>query len=245
VKTARQYAVLVRMTLRMNRQEAIFIGLIQVVMAVGFVIGFGYVIPDISQRQALFLTTGSATNTAVMVALVGLPNILSQGKAEGRLDYFLTLPIGREAYLLAQVTYVALAAFPGIVFTIILGAWYYDLSIAFNPLVFVAIPLAIASLAGVGIAIGVLSPHPVLTNTITNLTVFYVLLFAPILLPKEQLPALLQHTAVAMPTTYAGDAVRGALTNLPGTHLVRSLMVMAGFSVISLGLTAVSIRRRG
>lgn len=245
MNAARQYYNLVRMTLRMNRQEAVFIGVIQVVMAVGFVVGFGYVIPDISERQAFYLTTGSATNTAVIVALVGLPNILSQGKAEGRLDYFLTLPISREAYLLAQVTYVALAALPGIVFTIILGAWYYELSIAFNPLVFLAIPLAIASLAGAGVALGVLSPHPVLTNAITNLTVFYVLLFAPILIPRDQLPALLQHTAVVFPTTYAGDAVRGALTDLPGTHLGRSLAVMAGFSVVSLGLTAVSIRRRG
>ncbi|MBI5948536.1 MAG: ABC transporter permease [Chloroflexi bacterium] len=241
----RQYVDLAGLTLRMYRQEAAFIAVIQVAMAVGFVLGFGYFIDNISENQAIFVTTGAATNTAVTVAIVGLPNYLAQGKAEGRLDYFLTLPVSREMYLLSQVTYVALSALPGIVFTIALGAWHYDLPLAFNPLIFVAIPLAMASLAGAGVALGVLSPHPVLTNVVTNLTVFYVLLFAPILIPKEQLPSLLQHTAVLLPTTYAADAVRGSLTDIAGTHLERSLLYMAGFSAVSLGAAAVSIRKRG
>src|SRR5512140_978991 len=184
----RQYAELVQISLRMNRQEVVFIAVLQVAMSVGFIIGFGYFIPNVSDRQALFLTTGTATNMAVTVAMVGLPNTLSQGKAEGRLDYFLTLPISRELYLLAETTYVVVTSLPGIVLTFILGAWYYDLSLALSPWVLLALPLAISSLAGAGIALGVLSPHPVLTNALTNLTMFYVLLFAPILIPRDQLP---------------------------------------------------------
>jgi ABC-2 type transport system permease protein len=245
MRAVRQYADLVRMTLRMNRQEVIFLAFLQVAMSVGFIVGFGYFIPNISDRHALFLTTGTATNTAVTVALVGLPNTLSQGKTEGRLDYFLTLPISRELYLLAEVSYVALAALPGIVFTVALGLWYYELPFVFQPAVLLAIPLAMTSLAGAGIVLGVFSPHPVLTNALTNLTMFYVLLFAPILIPREQLPSLLQHTAVLLPTTYAADAVRASLTHLEGTHLVRSLLVMAGFSIVSLAATSVAIRRRG
>ena len=240
-----QYVDLVRMTLRMNRREVLFIAFLQVVMSVGFIVGFGYFIPNISDRQALFLTTGTATNTAVTVALLGLPNTLSQGKAEGRLDYFLTLPISREIYLLAEVSYVALAALPGVVFTVALGFWYYDLPFVFQPAVLAALPLAITSLAGAGIALGLFLPYPVLTNALTNLIFFYVLLFAPILIPREQLPALLQHTATLLPTTYAADAVRASLTHLQGTHLARSLLVMAGFSVVSLGAASLSIRRRG
>lgn len=241
----RQYLDLVRLALLMNRQEAVFIAVIQVAMAVGFIVGFGYFIPGISERQALFLTTGTATNTAVTMALVGVPNMLSQGKAEGRLDYYLTLPVSRELFLLSQMTFVALTVIPGIAFTLGLGAWYYDLSLSLSPGVFAALPLAMASLAGAGIALGVLSPHPVLTNAVTNLTMFYVLLFAPILIPKDQLPALLQHTAIILPTTYAADAMRASLTSLEGTHLGRSLLVMAAYSLLSLGATAASIRKRG
>lgn len=241
----RQYTDLVRITLLMNRQEMAFIAVVQFAMAIGFVIGFGYFIPHVSDRQALFLTTGTATNMAVTVAAVGLPNELSQGKAEGRLDYFLTLPISRELYLLAEVTYVALISLPAIIFTVVLGWWYYDVSFSISPAIVVALPLAMASLAGAGICLGVFSPHPTLTNALTNLTMFYVLLFAPILIPSDQLPGLLRHTATVLPTTYAADAIRGSLTSLQGTHLGRSLVALAGFSLASLGAATLSIRRRG
>jgi len=39
--------------------------------------------------------------------------------------------------------------------------------------------------------------------------------------------------------------MRSALTNLPGTHLGRSLLVMAAFAVASIALSAVTVRRRG
>jgi len=241
----RQFVDLVRMNLLMNRNEIWFIGMIQVVLTVSFVLGFGYFMRPISELQALYLTTGIATNTVVMVALVSLPNVLSWGKADGRLDYFLTLPVSREIYLAAQVAYVALTALPGVVFAVWFGAWHYDLPLVYDPIVIVVVVLGILSLAGVGIAIGTLSPQPQLTNALTNLTVFYVLLFAPVLLPKEQLPALLRHFSVAMPPTYVADAMRGALTNLPGTHLARSLWVMGGFTAGSIALSAAAIRRRG
>ncbi len=245
MRLVRQYGQLVLLGLRQNRDEAVFIGVIQLAMTFGFVVGFGYFIHDVSERQALFLTTGTATNTLVMVALVGLPQVLSQAKAQGRLDYLLSLPISRELYLAAQVTYVVITALPGVVFAVVFGAWHYDLSLSVDPLVVVVVPLSMLSLAGVGVAIGVLSPHPNVTNAFSNLAVFYVLLFAPILIPKEQLPALLRHLATVLPTTYAADAMRGALTDLQGTHLGRSMLVMAGFTVVSLGVSAVSVRKRG
>ena len=245
MRLLRQYADLVKVNLAMNRGEIWFIAMIQVVLTVSFVLGFGYFMRPISEKQALFLTTGTATNMIVTVALTGLPNIISIGKTEGRLEYFLAMPLSREVYLAAQVTYVLLTTLPGLVFAVAFGAWHYDLSLNYDPSVIAVVALGILSMAGVGIAIGVLSPSMQLTNTFTNLMVFYVLLFGPVLIPRSQLPALLQHFSVLMPPTYSADAMRGALTDLPGTHLARSLWVMAGFSVVSLALSAAAIRRRG
>jgi hypothetical protein len=39
--------------------------------------------------------------------------------------------------------------------------------------------------------------------------------------------------------------MRATRTNLPGTHLATSLLAMLGFSVASIALTAVMIRRQG
>ncbi|MCL4241508.1 MAG: ABC transporter permease [Dehalococcoidia bacterium] len=240
-----QYRDLVSMQLRSMRNELWFAAMIQVVLSVGLVIGFGFLIPDVSETTALFLVTGTATQAFVTIGLVMLPQLLAQAKEAGRIEYFLTLPISREAYLLALVTVVALMALPAVAFTVVLGAWHYDISFQFEPAFILVALLAVFSLAGVGVAMAVYSPHQQVTNAMTQLIIFYVLFFAPVLLPKEQLPELLQFTSNFAPPTYAADGVRATLTDLPGTHLARSLWVMSGFAAGSLVLSAVAMRRRG
>lgn len=240
----RQYGQLLLLQMRMSRADVFMIAIIHVAMTVGLVLGFGYIVPNISKTTAAYITTGTATQAFVTVALIMLPQILSLAKNEGRLDYFLTLPISREAYLLAQVTAVAVFAFPGVAFAIGFGWWHYGLSLHVDPLIILVAILAVASLAGIGVAMAMVSPDPQVTNALTQLLIFYVLFFAPVLVPAEQLPWALQKTALIMPPTYAADAVRATLTDLPGTHLVRSLMVMSGFAAGSLALSAVMIRRR-
>ena len=243
--SVRQYLHLVRAKVLINRQMIWFIAMIEIVLSVGLILGFGYFIPHIGKIQALYLTVGAATQTLTTVGLVMLPQIMSQEKAEGVLEYFLTLPVSREAYLLAEVTFVAMVTLPGTVFAVVFGAWHYDLSLTVQPVVVLVAVLAVFSLAGVGVAMAVLSPFEQLTNALTQLIIFYVLLFSPVMMPKQQLPAALQHAATFLPTTYAADAMRAALTDLPGTDLVRSMAVLAGFCIVSLGLSAATIRRRG
>jgi ABC-2 type transport system permease protein len=240
-----QYRDLVSMQLRSMRNELWFAAMIQVVLSLGLVIGFGFLIPDVSETTALFLVTGTATQAFVTIGLVMLPQLLAQAKEAGRIEYFLTLPISREAYLLALVTVVALMALPAVAFTVVLGAWHYDLSFTFEPAFIAVALLAVFSLAGVGVAMAVYSPHQQVTNALTQLIIFYVLFFAPVLLPKEQLPEVLQFTSNFAPPTYAADGVRATLTELPGTHLARSLWVMTGFAAGSLVLSSVAMRRRG
>lgn len=240
-----QYRNLVSVQLRAMRTEVWFVISFQGAMATGLVLGMGYLMPEVSDTTAMYLVTGTAAQSFATVGLVMLPQVVARGKALGTLDYYLTLPISREAYLLALVTVVALMAFPAVVFCILFGMWRYDLALDFDPAVIAVGVLAVLSLAGVGVAMAVYSPHQQVTNALTQLVIFYVIFFAPVLLPKEQLPELLQFTANFFPPTYAADGVRATLTDLPGTHLARSLLAMAAFAAGSLSLSAVAIRRRG
>ncbi len=245
MKTARQYVDLVRLEFLMNRPYIWMGMMIQLVMTVGLIWGFGFFIPSITEMQALYLTSGAATQAVVTMALIMLPQKLAQEKAEGTFHFFLTLPVSREMYLAAQLTVVAIMAVPGIVLAVALGAWHYGIPIELGGAVLLVVPLAVLSLAGVGVAISVLSPWPQVTNALTQLAIFYVLLFAPIMFPKEQLPGLLQDISIVMPPSYAADAMRATLTNLPGTELGKSLAVMAGFAVVSIVASAITVRRRG
>lgn len=236
---------LVKISLLSYRQGIIFLIMIQVVMTVGLVLGYGYLIPDISDTAALYVTTGAATNAIVMVALVMLPQVLSEAKHQGRMDFMLTLPISREMYLLSQILTAVILASPGTFLAVVFGAWHYDLALELSPFLPLVIVLGISSLAGVGVAIVALSSHMQVTNAVTQLVIFYVIFFSPILLSAEQLPDVLQAVSKAMPVTYVADAMRASLTDMPGTHLGRDLAVLSGFALASLTLSAVTIRRRG
>ncbi len=240
-----QYRALVSMQLRAMRTEVWFVVTFQGAMAAGLVLGMGYLMPNISDTTAKYIVTGTAAQSFATVGLVMLPQVVGRMKALGTLDYYLALPISREAYLAALVTVVALMAFPAVACCTLFGMWRYGLDLEFDPAILAVGVLAVLSLAGVGVAVAVYSPHLQVTNALTQLTIFYVVFFAPVLLPKEQLPGLLQFTAHFFPPTYAADGVRATLTDLPGTHLARSLLVMGGFALGSLALSAVAIRRRG
>ncbi len=241
----RQYLDLVSLQMRSMRADNVFIALIHVALSLGLVLGMGYLIPNISESTAMFLVTGTATQAFVTTGLVMLPQMLSQSKDDGRLEYFLTLPISREAYLLSLITMVAVTSFPAVAFTLVFGAWHYDLSLGMEPLFFLVMLLSVLSLAGVGVAMAVYTPHVQVTNALTQLIIFYVLFFSPVLLPASQLPDALAQTAKAAPPTYAADGVRATLTGLPDTNLARDLWVMSGFAVASIALSAFAIRRRG
>ena len=118
------------------RDDVMMISVIQIALAVGLVLGMGYLIPDISEASALFLVTGAATQSFVTMGLVMLPQMLSQSKAEGRIEYFLTMPISREAYLLSLITVVAITSLPGVAFTLAFGAWHYGLTLSLEPAFF-------------------------------------------------------------------------------------------------------------
>lgn len=240
-----QYLAYLRINWQTLRQFTWLFAMINIAFAVGLVIGFGYLIPEISETTALYLVSGTAVQMVVTVGLVGLPQTLSQEKNDGLVDYFWTLPASREAYLLAKVTFVLVQALPAIAFALVIGAWRYGFSLDVSPWVVLAIPLAVLSLGGLGIAMAILSPHMQLTNAVTQLIIFYVLFFAPVIAPASQLPAFLQHVGHFLPPTYAADAFRATLTDLPGTHLYRSMLVLAGFGVASLTAASLAVRRRG
>lgn len=241
----RQYLELVSLHLRIMREAAWFIIMVQFALCAGLILGFGYLIPNISQPAAMYVTTGAATQAFTTVGLVMLPQFISEAKSLGRFEYFLTLPISREAYLLSQMTVVALLATPGVIFAVALGAWHYGFSLSLDPLVLPVVLLIFLSLAGIGVAMAVLSPHPQLTNALTQLTIFYVVFFAPVMMPVSQLPEALQQMSRVMPPTYAADAIRGSMTNLPDTHLLRSMAVLGCFALTSIGISAGVIRKRG
>lgn len=73
----------------------------------------------------------------------------------GTLDYYATLPINRQALIVATVLSFFLLSLPSLIATIIFGTLFLKIPLAINPLILVVIPLCVLPLAGLGAAIGV------------------------------------------------------------------------------------------
>jgi ABC-2 type transport system permease protein len=241
----RQYLILTKFQFMTQRTDIWFISLVNVAFIAGFVWGYGYLYGEMPERTALYLTTGAAANALVFIALVMLPQVIVESKVDGRLDFLRTLPISREAYLLSMATYVGIVAIPSMALALLVGAWRYDLSLEFDPMFAAVIPLAMFSMAGFGIAMGILLRKVQVVNALTQLVIFYVVFFAPIMIPKDFLPEVFQIASAFFPPTYVADAVRGSTTNLADPNLTRSMLVMFGFGAVSLVAASTAIRRRG
>jgi ABC-2 type transport system permease protein len=220
------------------------IGLVvQLMIAVGFVIGLGFLYPSITPNIAKFLTTGAPVISLLMVGLVLVPQMVASSKTEGTFDYIWSLPVPRMVYVAADATIWLLVALPGVILSLILGAAYYHFGLHISWLVIPA--MALISISGIflgySIAHGV--PDPKITQWITQIFVFFIMIFSPIMFPLEQLPSWLATVHKFLPIKYMADLSRGTLTDL-NVNLGLAFAVVGAWCLLGLIVTCMLVRRR-
>ena len=102
---------------------------VQLIFALGIVLGYPLLFPELDEMTVLFLATGAPAITLISMGLVALPQVVAQARLEGALEYMRSLPIPRLVYLAADLTVWLLIVLPGVVFAVVLGAWAFDLSL--------------------------------------------------------------------------------------------------------------------
>jgi ABC-2 type transport system permease protein len=206
-------------------------------------VGLGFVVPEIDPETALYLSTGAPTVAILIVGMVVLPNTLSQEKETGAADFYRTLPIPSAVRLASQLTPQLVVAIPGAVLALLVASAYFDFALDPSPLVVVALVAVALTGAAIGILAATVSPGPLVTNMITNVLVFFVMLFSPINFPLERLPDWLQSVHGVLPLKSMAELVRSTLIGAPtaaGDWLFVLGWALGGF-VLSASLAA----RRG
>ena len=207
----RSYRLLLVWDVLRRRRILPMIVLIQLALSVGVVYGLSFLLPDIDARSAVYLATGAPTLTILLLGLTVVPQEVAQAKLTGRLDWFSTLPVPRLAPLAAKITYWLLAALPGTALALVVSSYRFDVGLQVSPLVVPALLLVAATASAVGYAIASASP-PGATQQVSSFVSIGVLLFSPVSLPAEQLPAPLQAVHDVLPVEPMADAVRWSLT---------------------------------
>ncbi|MCL2454680.1 MAG: ABC transporter permease [Micrococcales bacterium] len=222
----RQLGLVVQWQMRRRTQELPLLILLQLLIPVAVVIGYGLLVGDAGPVAGLYLATGAPVITLVTVGLVGTPQFVSQSRTEGSLDWMRTLPVPRTLFLLADLAVWTLVAMPGMVTGVIVGAWRFDVDLAPTWWVVPAALLVALTAAAVGYALATMMSPP-LAMLMSQVLVFVVLLFTPISFPAERMPDWAQQMHTWLPLEPMAQAIRSGLASndfdMPG----RSWVVLA------------------
>ncbi len=216
---------------------------VQLMIAAGFIIGIGFFYPVMSPDTAKFLTTGAPTIILLMVGMVMVPQMVAMARQSGSFDYIWSLPVPRLVYVAADATIWVLVSLPGVVLSLLLGSLYFDFSLQISWLVAPAVLLISATGVFIGYVIAHGAPKPELAALATQVIVFLVMLFSPVMYPASQLPGWLEDIHSVLPVMYMADLSRGTLTDLP-VDLGLAFTIVGAWFVFGLLVTALLVRRR-
>lgn len=206
-------------------------------------IGLGFIAPEIDAQTARYLATGAPTVSILLVGMVVLPQQQSNEKASGADAFYRTLPASAPVRLAAQLTPHLITALPGALLALVVAAWHFDFPLHPSPLALAAFMTIALTGAAIGNVIAVISPHPIVTTVITNIALFFVMLFSPINFPIERLPGWLQAAHEVLPVAPMAELARSTLVGT-ATSVTDWLHVGAWAIGSFIASAAASARRR-
>jgi len=192
----------------------VLLGVVQILMPVGFVIGLSFLFQDITPSIARYLITGTPTLVLLTMGMDLVPQMVATRRLQGTHDFLLSLPVPRIVLLASDVTIFFLLTIPGIIITLFLGSVYHNFTLQVSSLVipvFILISLT-GSCVGYAIALGV--PRPQMANIASQILLFFIVFFSPVIYSAEQLPPWLATIHSVLPIKYMADLTRGSLSDV-------------------------------
>lgn len=219
--------------------------LVQILIGGGMVIGLGFLIGDLPAEVALYLVCGVTVVSMITIGMVMSPQIIAQQKQAGTYDYVWSLPVPRTATVASNLTINTLIALPGLVTTLVIGSWRYDIELSPSLMLVPATLLTLVTAASVGMALAHGVPNPMVTGLITQILVFFILLFSPINFPPERLPDWMAAMHRYLPFQHSANVMRAGLTENLATDVAESFVILGGWALLSWIVTGWVVGRRG
>ncbi len=238
------YVMMTRWELGSLRLLLPLIVALQVIIGGGFALGIGLLFEDMPARNALYLSTGVTVVTLITVGLVLGPQLVGNRKIAGTYDFMWSLPVPRTTQAAAWTTVNSVIALPGMVAALLIADWRYDLPLHISLSIVPAVLLTIVTATMVGYAFAHAIPRPMITQLITQLLIFFILGFAPINIPPENLPAWLASLNDWLPFYHMAVVIRGGLTDGLITDVGSSYLVLTLYTAASVAVAAWVIGRR-
>ena len=243
INALRTYPLMMTWSWTSSRPWLALLGAVQIMMPVGIVIGLSFLFPDITPPIARHLITGTPTIILLTMGMDVVPQMVAQGRLQGTHDFMLSLPVPRMVLLASDATIFFLLTIPGIIIALILGSVYHDFPLQVSPLVipvFILISMT-GTFIGYAIALGV--PRPQMANIASQILLYFIVFFSPIIYPAEQLPTWLAAIHKVLPIQYMADLSRGTLSDVD-VNMGLAFAVTGAWCVASFLFCYIVMKRR-
>lgn len=239
----RSYRLLVRWQLLRLKGFLPLAIVVQALFALGIVVGYPLLFPQLDETTILFLATGAPAITLITMGLVAVPQVVSQAKTAGTLEYVRSLPVPRLVYLFADLTVWLAVILPGVVFALAMGVLRFGLALDVIPLVVPAFLLVALTSSTVGYAMASVLP-PAIAMLLTQVLVVFVLMFSPLNFPAARLPDWLQLIHSFLPVEAMGEVIRGTLVANVFPMTLGAWALLVAWCIGGLGVTYATLSRR-
>ena len=240
----RSYALLLRWELTGLRLLLPVVVAVQILSGVGVVFAIGLWYDEVPTIAALYASTGGAAVTLVVVGLVIGPQLVSDQKAEQVYDFVWSLPAPRSAAAAAWFTLNLVIGVPAAACTVLAGYAVYGFDLSVTPSVVVGVVVSVYTATMAGYALAHALGNPVLVNLVTQVFIFVLFGFSPMLFPPGNLPDWLASANEWLPFASIATVVRGGLTQGLASGVAHAYWVLAGWAVVSTAVVASVIGRR-
>ena len=217
---------------------------VQALFSFGIVAGYPLLFPSIDHTTILYLASGGPAVSLITVGLVAVPQLVTQARTEGTLDYMRTLPIPRVVYLLADMTVWLAVVVPGVAFAVVVASIRFGLDLHVSPLVVPAVLLVVLTATSVGYAMASLLP-PLVAQMASQVLVVFILMFSPLNFPADRLPDWLAAIHRVLPIQAMGEVMRGTLAPDAFPLALGAVVVLAAWCVATFAATSLVMTRRG
>jgi ABC-2 type transport system permease protein len=171
---------------------------------------------------------------------------MQRERASGTLERILTTPLPRLDLLAAYGSAFSIAAAVQATLATMVSFWLLGFETQGNP-VWVFIIAILNAVLGVGLGLLASAFARTEFQAVQFMPVFIVpqLLLAGIIVPRAQMPDWLEWISNLMPASYALEALQQVNAHRQLTETaIRDMAVVLGFAVLTLGLSAATLRRR-
>lgn len=216
--------------------------MMQIVLSVAIIYGLSFLTNTIDFYSISYLYIGAITINILAVTCVLSPQIVSESKQNGILEYEKTLPISRISILLSETIIWGLLSIVGTIFCIIIGAFRFQMKVNITISGIFTLLFVTLSLVLFGFAIAYLL-QPSLVNIVTQLIMMGGLFLSPIIYPEERLPQWSVYCYNYLPFVPVNRLIRFHLFQV-GEVVLRDYFVVFLWGILSFFIAILILVRR-